>query len=100
MSGMKLCLLRDHDEKRRLLADPEWRARARESWDTQAWDHSPLKNPQELFLLDSENGTGPIGITLKDYADSIGKHRSDAMADWIIGQRHFLNRAYGTLPER
>ena len=67
-----------------LLADPDWRARARESWDTQAWDHSPLKNPQDLYLLDSENGAGPINITLKQYADDKGLHRSDAMADWIL----------------
>ena len=74
----------DHAEKRRLLADPDWRARARESWDTQAWDHSPLKNPQTLLLLDSENGVGPIGGTLEEYAASKGLHRSDAMADWIL----------------
>jgi N-acyl-D-aspartate/D-glutamate deacylase len=80
----EVVLADDHGEKARLLADPEWRARARESWDTQAWDHSPLKNPQELFLLDSENGKGPLGITLKEYADSRGRHRSDAMADWIL----------------
>lgn len=80
----EVVLAETHEEKRRLLADPDWRARARESWDTQAWDHSPLKNPQDLFLLDSENGTGPIGGTLKDYADSKGLHRSDAMADWIL----------------
>ena len=80
----EVVLADDHAEKARLLADPDWRARARESWDTQAWDHSPLKNPQELFLLDSENGTGPVGITLKEYADSKGLHRSDAMADWIL----------------
>lgn len=72
------------EEKARLLRDPDWRARARESWDTQAWDHSPLKNPQELLLLDSENGVGPIGGTLKEFADSRGAHRSDAMADWIL----------------
>ena len=74
----------DHAKKAELLADPDWRARARESWDTKAWGHSPLKNPQELFLLDSENGAGPVGITLKEYADSLGLHRSDAMADWIL----------------
>lgn len=74
----------DHAEKARLLADPDWRARARESWDTQAWEHSPLRNPQELLLLDSENGTGPLNLTLKDYAESRGLHRSDAMADWIL----------------
>jgi N-acyl-D-aspartate/D-glutamate deacylase len=74
----------DHHKKAELLADPAWRARARESWDTQAWDHSPLKNPQELFLIDSENGAGPVGISLKDYAEGLGLHRSDAMADWIL----------------
>lgn len=72
------------EEKARLLADPDWRARARESWDTQAWGHSPLKNPQELLLLDSENGVGPIGGTLLEYAESEGLHRSDAMANWIL----------------
>ncbi len=80
----EVVLADDHAEKARLLADPEWRARARESWDNNAWDHSPLKNPQELFLLDSENGAGPLNITLKEYADSKGLHRSDAMADWIL----------------
>lgn len=80
----EVVLAETHEEKRRLLADESWRARARESWDTQAWDHSPLKNPQDLLLLDSENGTGPLGCTLKEYAESIGKHRSDAMADWIL----------------
>jgi N-acyl-D-amino-acid deacylase len=80
----EVVLADSHDEKRRLLADEDWRARARESWDKNAWDHSPLKNPQELLMLDSENGAGPIGGTLKDYADSRGQHRSDAMADWIL----------------
>jgi N-acyl-D-amino-acid deacylase len=85
----EVVLAETHEEKRRLLADPDWRARARESWDTQAWDHSPLKNPQDLLLLDSENGAGPLGGTLKEYADSIGKHRSDAMADWILANGTF-----------
>lgn len=80
----EVVLADSHEDKARLLADPDWRARARESWDTQAWDHSPLKNPQDLHLLDSENGAGPLNITLKDYADSRGLHRSDAMAEWII----------------
>jgi N-acyl-D-amino-acid deacylase len=85
----EVVLAESHEEKRRLLADPDWRARARESWDTQAWDHSPLKNPQDLLLLDSENGAGPIGGTLLEYAESIGKHRSDAMADWILANGTF-----------
>jgi N-acyl-D-amino-acid deacylase len=73
-----------HEEKRRLLADPEWRARARESWDTKAWAHSPLNNPQDLLLLDSENGAGPLNLTLEAYAESRGLHRSDAMAEWLL----------------
>jgi N-acyl-D-aspartate/D-glutamate deacylase len=77
-------LAETHEEKRRLLSDPDWRARARESWDNEAWDHSPLKNPQELLLIDSENGTGPINITLQQFAEERGLHRSDAMADWIL----------------
>lgn len=80
----EVVLAETHEEKRRLLADPDWRARARESWDNNAWDHSPLKNPQDLYLLDSENGTGPIGGTLLAFATSRGLHRSDAMADWIL----------------
>ena len=73
-----------HEEKARLLADPDWRARARESWDTKAWPHSPMNNPQDLFLLDSENGAGPVGGTLKEFAEARGLHRSDAMAQWIL----------------
>ena len=80
----EVVLAETHEEKQRLLADPDWRARARKSWDEEAWGHSPLKNPQELFMLDSENGTGPVGGTLLEYATSIGKHRNDAMADWIL----------------
>ncbi len=85
----EVVLAEDHDEKRRLLADPEWRARARDSWDNQAWPHSPLQNPQDLHLIDSENGTGPINITLKDYAESRGLHRSDAMAEWLLANGTF-----------
>jgi N-acyl-D-amino-acid deacylase len=80
----EVVLAETHEEKARLLADPDWRARARASWDTQAWPHSPMNNPQDLFLLDSENGAGPVGITLKDFAESRGLHRSDAMAQWIV----------------
>ena len=43
----------------------------------------PLKNPQELLLLDSENGTGPIGGTLKEFADSAWA--STAAMRWPTG---------------
>ena len=80
----EVVLAETHEEKARLLADPDWRARARESWDTKAWPHSPMNNPQDLYLLDSENGAGPVGGTLKEFAESRGLHRSDAMAQWIL----------------
>jgi N-acyl-D-aspartate/D-glutamate deacylase len=80
----EIILAPTHEEKVKLLSDPEWRARARESWDTKAWKHSPMNNPQDLHLLDSENGTGPVNITLKEYADRLGVHRSDAMAEWLL----------------
>lgn len=72
-----------HDEKRALLSDPEWRKRARESWDS-LWDHAPLQQPQNLVLLDSENDAGPQDITLKEYADELGVHHSDAAAEWLL----------------
>lgn len=80
----EVVLADDHEEKAALLANEEWRARARESWDTKAWPHAPMNNPQDLLLIDSENGVGPTGITLKEYADEQGLHRSDAMAQWIL----------------
>lgn len=72
------------DDKAKLLRDPEWRARARKSWDNEALDISPFKNPASLLLIDSENGTGPVGGTLQQLAESRGVHPSDAMADWML----------------
>jgi hypothetical protein len=72
----EVVLAETNEEKARMLADPEWRARARESWDTKAWTHSPMNNPQRLNLFDSENGVGPLHITLQDYIDQTGLHRA------------------------
>ena len=72
-------------EKERLLADPDWRARARISWDEKAWPHAPMNNPDRLLLRNSDNGVGPMNLTLVDYMKMTGaEHRSDAMADWIL----------------
>ena len=38
----EVVLAETDEEKARLLRDPEWRARARESWDTKAWAHAPM----------------------------------------------------------
>src|SRR5690606_4587204 len=44
-------------EKLALLSDPEWRARARHSWDHEAYPHSPMGTARTLLLLNSDNGT-------------------------------------------
>lgn len=78
----------DGDEaKVALLQNPEWRARARASWDTKAFEFSPFPKgrAEQLQLINSDNGVGPIHITLGEYAGQIGaEHPSDAMADWLI----------------
>lgn len=73
------------EAKEALLRDPDWRARARESWDTQCYPQSPMSNPGMLLLtkLGSDNGAGPF-CTLQEYAEQLGLHRSDAMADWLL----------------
>jgi len=72
--------------KTALLRDPAWRARARHSWDTQCFDFGPFREPQVrgLWLQNSANDVGPIGISLGEFADQQGLHYSDAMADWML----------------
>jgi N-acyl-D-aspartate/D-glutamate deacylase len=74
------------DAKLTTLADPEWRARARAAWDDplpeqNAFHHDTL---DLLVLSDSENGTGPTGISLAALAADRGQHPSDALADWVL----------------
>ncbi|MET0269218.1 MAG: amidohydrolase family protein [Sphingomonas sp.] len=73
------------EAKEALLRDPDWRARARVSWDTQCYPQSPMNNPGMLLLteLGSDNGAGPFR-TLREHADALGLHRSDAMAEWLL----------------
>lgn len=80
----EVVLAETEEAKLKLLKDADWRARARESWDTKVWPHAPMANPHRLHLRNSDNGMGPINITLKEYADARGLHHSDAMAEWII----------------
>ncbi|WOK35257.1 N-acyl-D-amino-acid deacylase family protein [Sphingomonas sp. C3-2] len=85
--------------KEAVLRDPDWRARARESWDTKIYPQSPMANPHMLLLtkVGSENGTGgPFGLTLKDYAEQLGVHASDAAAEWLL--RNGVNSAIRMAP--
>ena len=72
--------------KRALLSDPAWRERARKSWDTECFDFGPFREPQvrQLWLQNSANDAGPLGLSLGEYADRLGVHCSDAMAEWLL----------------
>lgn len=72
------------EAKLALLRDPGWRARARHSWDEEASKISPFPQPRGVVLDNSANDAGPVGITLGEYADRLGVHCSDALAEWFI----------------
>ena len=75
--------IRDEDEKLAALADPAWRAKAREAWDS-GFDNNAF-TPQSVTLRESENGAGPVGVKLEAFMKSEGiDHPSDALADWVI----------------
>lgn len=79
----EVVLAATEEEKLALLADPDWRARARESWKGKD-AHTPMGMADRLMLRNSANGVGPINLTLQAYADALGLHPSDAMAQWFI----------------
>lgn len=70
--------------KRAVLEDPDWRARARHSWDHECLETSHFRKPRPTLLDNSENEAGPVGITLGEYADELGVHPSDALAEWLL----------------
>ena len=72
------------EAKLALLKDPEWRARARHSWDHEANPISPFPKPQGTVLDNSANEVGPIGVTLGEFAEELGVHCSDALAEWFV----------------
>ncbi|TZG29564.1 N-acyl-D-amino-acid deacylase family protein [Sphingomonas montanisoli] len=75
---------RDEQKKLDMLADPTWRARARESWNS-VRDVSRAKHADAFELFDSETNAGPTGILLSQFMKDRGyDHPSDALADWVI----------------
>lgn len=73
------------EAKRAVLSDPDWRKRAQHSWDHEALETAPFRAPQGIELDNSQNGEGPLGITLGEYAEQLGGvHCSDALADWLL----------------
>jgi N-acyl-D-aspartate/D-glutamate deacylase len=76
--------VQDEDEKLRMLADPDWRARARASWDGQH-ARDGAADPNAMMLRESEIGSGPVGITLAQFMTEAGiGHPSDALAEWLL----------------
>ncbi|OUX24782.1 MAG: amidohydrolase [Euryarchaeota archaeon TMED255] len=71
------------EEKRSLLNDAEWRARARYSWENDSLETSFFREPSGMMLDNSENDSDPI-ISLGDYAMNLGLHPSDALAEWFL----------------
>ena len=72
------------EEKIELMRDPEWRERARHSWDHESLETASFRNPRPILLDNSANDFGPVGVTLGEYADQLGVHCSDALAEWMI----------------
>ncbi|WP_157215459.1 N-acyl-D-amino-acid deacylase family protein [Flavisphingomonas formosensis] len=72
------------EAKAKLLRDPEWRARARKSLDEDVYRQSNMANPDKLIFLASDNGHGPVKVTVGEVARERGVHYSDAMADWFL----------------
>ena len=73
------------DAKLRTLADPAWRARARDEWDNRPHTATArVDRPHSLVFALSETGAGPLDISLADYAAKEGLHVSDALADWLL----------------
>jgi N-acyl-D-aspartate/D-glutamate deacylase len=93
------------DRKLTLLADADWRARARQDWDNPLDEQNSFRNEQlhDLILSDPEHGPGPKGISLRQLADERGEHPSDVLAGWVlangIGSRYTKRSAGRMTPE-
>ncbi len=87
------------DAKLATLADPVWRARARDDWDNRTRSSlSRLDRPDEMILSMSETGAGPTGLSLTEHAARTGLHLSDALAEWV--GRNGIGSLIVGVPER
>ena len=76
----------DLAEKRRLAADPAWRAEARAEADTRPSVMFPF-NRADLLMINSAARPEQrewLGRSLGDLAQARGAHVSDALADWLV----------------
>jgi N-acyl-D-amino-acid deacylase len=67
-----------------LMKSADWRERVKGDLTHQTIPGSNLHQGESWYLNNSENGTGPINLTLADYAKQTGQHLWHALADWVI----------------
>ncbi len=74
------------EDKRRMLRDPAWRARARAEWDAVSWVMIPHKHPERIRFVSVSDPTRSswVGRTLADLVAERGGHPSDLLADWLL----------------
>jgi N-acyl-D-amino-acid deacylase len=74
------------DEKRRMISDTGWRARARKDADTCASVLFPFNRPEKLRIAMVGNAELKpwIGRSLHDLVKQRGGHVSDVLADWLM----------------
>ena len=73
------------DDKLATLADPAWRDRARHDWDDRPQSITArVDRPAQPDLRHlARPGAGPLDISLAEYAEQLGLHISDALAEWL-----------------
>ena len=74
------------EEKPRLLADPEWRAVARDEWDAMPFSMIQHHRPQNIRLgsVSDPELEQWVGRSLADLVAARGGHSSDVLADWVL----------------
>jgi N-acyl-D-aspartate/D-glutamate deacylase len=85
-NGWHRAVQADREEKTRLLADPEWRAVAREEWDRVPFTMIRHRLPDRIRLISvtrTENQRW-VGASFADLVAERGGHPSDVLADWLL----------------
>ncbi|WP_322754102.1 N-acyl-D-amino-acid deacylase family protein [Frankia sp. Cas3] len=84
--GWNRAIQADEAEKRRLLADPDWRRVAREEWDTVTFNPFPHRVPDRVRIMAARRPENQpfVGRTLADLVAARGGHPSDVLADWVL----------------
>ena len=74
------------DERRRMLADPVWRATARDEWDATPLVKFPTRHLHKARLMSVGRPELQdwVGRSIADLVDARGGHPSDVLADWLL----------------